>query len=88
MIGKVPSFRVLPRTSQCPEIRLRSNVNARGAVSPHVYVNGTRASNTCVLESLRTTDVERVEVYPRGFTNRPGYGTHAHGLILVFTRSA
>lgn len=86
MIGKVPGFRVL-RVNQCPEIRLRSSVSARGAANPHVYVDGTRATNTCILESLRARDVERVEVYPQGFTKRPGYGTHAHGLILVFMRS-
>ena len=32
-------------------------------------------------------DVARVEVYPQGVTRRPGYGTHAHGLILVFMRT-
>ena len=66
---------------------LRSAVTFQGVVNPHVYVDGTRATDTCVLESLRTVDVERVEVYPQGFTTRPGYGTHAHGLILVFMRS-
>jgi hypothetical protein len=28
-----------------------------------------------------------VEIYPMGYTTRPGYATHAHGLILLFTRS-
>jgi len=87
MTGKVPNLRVGRRAGQCPEITLRSNVSAQGEVNPHVYVDGTRATDTCILESLRTDDVERVEVYPQGFTTRPGYGTHAHGLILVFMRS-
>ncbi len=87
MSGKVPNFHVRHITGQCPEISLRNNVSFMSVVNPHVYVDGTRTTDTCILESLRATDVERVEVYPQGFTTRPGYGTHAHGLILVFMRS-
>jgi hypothetical protein len=87
MTGKVPNFRVLHQGNTCPEISLRSHVNYTGFVNPHVYVDGTRATDTCILESLRAHDVSRVEVYPLGFTTRPGYGRHAHGLILVFMRS-
>jgi hypothetical protein len=88
MSGKVPNFRVQRRADRCPEITLRNNVSFQsGDVSPHVYVDGTRSTDTCILETLRADDVQRVEVYPQGFTTRPGYGTHAHGLILVFMRS-
>lgn len=87
MAGKVPNFRIQRRSSGCPEITLRSYVSYVGIASPHVYVDGTRATDTCVLEALRTIDVQRVEVYPQGFTRRPGYGTHAPGLILVFMRA-
>jgi len=88
MSGKVPNFRVRQHSGQCPEITLRANVSFQGEVNPQVYVDGTRTSDTCILETLRTDDVERVEVYPQGFTTRLGYATHAHGLILVFMRSA
>jgi hypothetical protein len=88
LTGKVPNFRLQRISGQCPIITLRNAVSFRSVVNPHVYVDGTRAVDTCVLESLRTVDVERVEVYPQGYTTRPGYGTHAHGLILVFMRSA
>jgi hypothetical protein len=88
MAGKVPSLRVRRHNNACPEIVLRSHVSFTGAVNPHVYVDGTRATDTCILETLRTDDVERVEVYPLGFTTRPGYGRHAQGLILVFMRTA
>lgn len=90
MRGKVPSLRV-QQTRGCPEISLRNYVTyiaGSGYANPHVYVDGTRATDTCILESLRTNDVQRVEVYPQGVTRRPGYGTHAPGLILVFMRSA
>ena len=86
MAGKVPNLRI-HRTDHCPEITLRSYVSYVGLSNPHVYVDGTRATDTCVLESLRSSDVQRVEVYPQGFTRRPGYSTHAPGLILVFMRS-
>jgi hypothetical protein len=88
MSGKVPNFRVQRRAGRCPEITLRNSVSFQSVdVSPHVYVDGTRSTDTCILETLRADDVQRVEVYPQGFTTRPGYGTHANGLILVFMRS-
>jgi hypothetical protein len=87
MSGKVPNFRVQRGSGQCPAITLRSRVSFRGVANPHVYVDGTRSTDTCILESLRADDVERVEVYPQGFTTRPGYATHAPGLILVFLRT-
>ena len=34
--------------------RLRSHVKLQSVVNPHVYVDGTRARDTCILESLRT----------------------------------
>ena len=85
--GKVPSFRVSYPAGGCPRISLRNFVTFATAVNPHVYVDGTRTTDTCVLESLRTDDVESVEVYPMGVTRRPGYAPHPHGLILVFMRS-
>jgi len=87
MSGKIPNFHVHRISGECPQITLRNVGNMSGVVSPHVYVDGTRATDTCVLESLRSTDVERVEVYPQGYTTRPGYGRHGPGLILVFMRS-
>ena len=87
MVGKVPSFRVQQRRGQCPEINVRNTTSYVGSTNPSVYVDGTHATDTCILEILRANDVERVEVYPQGYTTRPGYGTHQHGLILVFMRS-
>ena len=87
MAGKVPNFRIRRGSGQCPQITVRNSVSFMSVVNPHVYVDGVRSTDTCILESLRTVDVERVEVYAQGFTWRPGYGTHAHGLILVFMRS-
>ena len=84
--GKVPSLRIQRPSGECPRISLRNFVTFQSVVNPHVYVDGTRMTDTCVLESLRTEDVESVEVYSMGITRRPGYAPHAHGLILVFMR--
>jgi hypothetical protein len=88
LTGKVPNFRLQRNSGRCPIITLRNAVSFVDVVNPHVYVDGTRATDTCVLTQLRAHDVARVEVYPQGFTRRPGYGRHAHGLILVFMKSA
>jgi hypothetical protein len=88
MQGKVPNFRIRRVRGECPQITLRNAVSFQSVVNPHVYVDGTRATDTCILESLRTEDLERVEVYPMGVTIRPGYGRHAHGLILLFSRGS
>jgi hypothetical protein len=86
MRGKIPGFSLHRGPDICPEISLRGAVSFAGTVSPAVYVDGARATDTCVLESLRAADIERVEVYPMGFTTRPGYRSHGQGLILVFMR--
>jgi hypothetical protein len=72
----------------CPAISLRGSQNTvPGVTEPTVYVDGTRTVDTCILNLLNATDVARVEIYPMGFTSRPGYTTNSHGLILVFTRN-
>lgn len=73
--------------SMCPAVVLRSRKSMFGDNSPIVYVDGARASNTCVLEELAPADVLRMEVYPQGITPRGGYESHANGLILIFMRS-
>jgi hypothetical protein len=84
--GKVPNLKIRRNGGSCPEVNIRQQIAFQGAIKPHVYVDGTLSADTCILESLRSHDVESVEVYPQGFTRRPGYATHAHGLILVFMR--
>ncbi len=86
--GKVPNLRIRRHRGQCPQLSLRGDVTFENVANPRVYVDGTRIGDTCILESLRAHNVESVEVYPMGFTSRPGYATHAHGLILVFMRSS
>lgn len=70
----------------CPSVQIRGRKSLTGSNSPVVYVDGTRTANSCVLEMLSTRDLSRVEVYPMGVSNRPGYEAHPNGLILVFVR--
>lgn len=84
--GKVPGLRIRDDVGPCPRVTLRNEATYQTLVNMLVYVDGARASDTCILESLRSRDTERVEVYPTGVTPRPGYDMHAHGLILVFLR--
>jgi hypothetical protein len=86
MQGKVPNLKVRRNSRGCPLVDIRQQVAFQRAIQPQVYIDGMRTADTCILESIRSVDVESVEVYPMGFTKRPGYATHAHGLILIFMR--
>jgi hypothetical protein len=86
MRGRVPNFRVLGRADGCPLVVLRNAATLISPANPQVYLDGTRTMSTCLLETVRAADVERVEVYHSGTTRRAGYASHPHGLILVFTR--
>lgn len=85
MKGKIPGFLVHTGPDICPEIGLRGPASFGAWLNPTIYVDGTRATNTCVLQMLAARDVERVEVYPMGAT-RPGYLSNGRGLILIFLR--
>jgi hypothetical protein len=84
--SRIANFRV-ERSQPCPEVRLRGQRSVVGNSNPVVYVNGTRAANTCVLEQILPMDVDAVEVYANGVSSRPGYRNSPTGLVLVFTRT-
>jgi hypothetical protein len=85
--SRFPSMHV--RTNgQCPDIFIRGHNSIQSSNAPRVYVDGQRAADSCILNMMRASDVARVEIYPTGHTNRPGYLADPNGLILVFTRSA
>ena len=88
IMGKVPNMKVSYTVgmNRCPSIAMRSFEDHRGNDRPSVYVDGTHVTDTCILETLDAREVDRVEVYPMGFTTRPGYATNGAGLILVFLR--
>lgn len=85
---RVPGMRVLDTADGCPAVTLRRARQASTLAAPLVYVDGTPTYGTCALAQIAAWDVERVEVYPGGVSHRPGYRTHATGLILIFLRSS
>lgn len=85
LVGRVTGMTVR-QAGPCPEITLRGPARLQGVSEPRVYVDGSPAANTCILQQMRTDDVERVEVLPGGVAGRPGYMNHPTGLILVFLR--
>lgn len=85
LAARMSSMGVL-RGGECPLIVLRGRTTVSHPTNPGVYVDGARATNTCVLEGLNVADVHRVEVYPMGVAQNGAYEGHAGGLILVFMR--
>lgn len=85
MIGRVPNLRVT-RTGQCPTLSLRGRSSVTQSSNPVIYLDGTRAANTCLLDGLRASDLSRVEVYPAGVVPGTGYATSGTGLIVLFSR--
>lgn len=75
------------RSGTCPEIDFRGRGSIMMPAAPSVYVDGQHASDTCVLEMIAPVDVDYLEVYPMGVSNRAGYFSNSSGLILVFTRN-
>jgi hypothetical protein len=84
LIGQLSGMRIEPAGRDCPAIRMRGIRYASGGPDPQVYVDGSPTSTTCILKQLRTSEVQRVEVYPSGMTDRVGYRSHPSGLILIF----
>jgi hypothetical protein len=86
MNARLANMRVT-RQGHCPQITFRGHRSLVAASAPTVYVDGTRAANTCVLDQIRSSDVRSIEVYA-GATNRPGYRASPHGMVLVFMRGS
>jgi hypothetical protein len=80
----IRSMSVAP-TDGCPHILLRPGRSQ--SAEALIYIDGQRMSDTCILDGLNLEAIQRVEVYPSGVTQRPGYRTNAGGLILVFTKN-
>jgi hypothetical protein len=68
----------------CPSIVIRGAKSLFGSNDPLIYVDGARALNTCVLDDMSSALVKRVEIYPSGVAQKPGYDSSRNGLILVF----
>lgn len=77
-------FMQVQDASPCPDIFLRGRSTVQSESNPVIYVDGQRASNTCVLEMMNSLDVNRIEIYPSGVPRNAAYPTSPYGLILIF----
>lgn len=82
---RLPGLQVR-ETQGCPEVLLRGRSTVSTSSSPAIYVDGTRATNSCILSELGTSGLGLVEIYQSGIPSRPGYTTHPYGVILIFMR--
>jgi hypothetical protein len=77
----------LIRVDGCETMQIRGRKSILSPVLPSVYVDGQHTISSCSLAMLNPMDIERVEIYPMGVTQRPGYHSSAGGLILVFLKA-
>lgn len=82
--ARVPNMHVRRRPGACPLVTFRGQRTVYASPDPTIYVDGSPAKDTCILEQIRVLDVDRVEVYTSGSTLLPGYLGNPNGLILVF----
>lgn len=75
------------REGTCPHIVVRGGAGRSRAAEVLVYIDGQRVSDTCVLDNLDLESIARLEVYPGGVTQRPGYMSNTGGLVLVFMKN-
>ena len=78
---RVTSMNVTYPSGRCPRITFRGRPTTG---NPSVYVDGTLMVDTCVLMSLSTVEIDRVEIYPSGGTIGTGMQSNPNGVIVVY----
>lgn len=86
MKARIPSMEVVD-DQPCPDIFLRGRATITTVSNPAIYVDGQRASNTCVLDMMSVVDLQRVEIYSNG-QPRAGYQNDPYGVILIFLKTS
>ncbi|HEX6806968.1 MAG TPA: hypothetical protein VF118_03210 [Gemmatimonadaceae bacterium] len=86
MKARVPSIEIVD-DQPCPDVYLRGRSTIIRPSNPAIYVDGQRATNTCVLDMVNVLDLERVEIYPSG-NPRGGYLSDPYGVILLFLQTS
>ncbi len=85
MRARVPSIQIVD-DQPCPDVYLRGRSTIVSSSNPAIYVDGQRATNTCVLDMVNSLDLDRVEIYPSGQPR--GYLSDPYGVILMFLRTS
>ena len=86
MKARVPSIEIIDN-QPCPDVFLRGRSTFTTSSDPAIYVDGQRATNTCVLDMMNVMDLQRVEIYPNG-QPRGGYQSSPYGVILIFVTTS
>jgi hypothetical protein len=81
---RVPNMTIATQNTPCPLIFFRGPRSVRNAGNISVYVDGTQMADTCILQQMIASDVERVEIYPGGHVSEPGIQRNPNGIIMVF----
>jgi hypothetical protein len=84
LAGRVPNMQVIRGSTTCPRVVLRGGRSLTTQGDPLVYVDGTRAGNTCVLDAIPVSQVSRVEIFGSGATPPLGFQSSPYGTIIVF----
>lgn len=83
---KVPTLRVDRGQGACPIVIVRGQAIGRQVGSANIYVDGTRMRDTCILQQLLSSDVDRVELYPVAGGRPGGMAAGPGGLIVITLR--
>ena len=82
----VPAARITTPSGQCPRIIFRGNVSMHNQPNPSIYIDGTQMADTCILNTLSSHDIERVEVYPSGNSPDATIRRNPAGVIAIYRR--
>ncbi len=82
----VPVSGAAPKYPSIARSKYASSRSRFKAHSNRTYTWTARSRSTHALSSLSAPTMCSRWRHPQGFTKRPGYATHAHGLILVLMR--
>lgn len=81
---RVPTMRVYTNTGTCPQIVLRGIRSGRNQGNPSIYVDGALMADTCILQQILASDVDRVEIYMGGNAPNIGLPRNPFGFILIY----
>jgi hypothetical protein len=68
---------------QCPRIQFRGQSSIQNEPQPSIYVDGTLMLDTCIITQMSSMEIDFIEVYPSGFSSRPGVQRNPGGVIYI-----
>ena len=80
---RIPAARI-STAGTCPRIEFRGARSLNNQPEPSIYVDGTLMGDTCALNAIFGSDIDRIEVYPSGDTPNASVRRNPSGVILIF----